>query len=146
MSVEGAVAVSDKTFATLNTVAIFCTNINMRAINPSFYDSIHHDQQLQSERDSASEETGSIQSSTSMKEFYKNMSGCPLFEETIASLVKLEVEAMVQKNDLQDLERSASFKFISKLITVIQNTPAAEETLPKMVSYTTSLVRILMQA
>ena len=74
-----------------------------------------------------------------------NMEGAPLFEETIALLMQKEVRYISQQKVNYPLETSATKRFLSKLVSMIQNTQTERTGLPKLVSYTASLFKIVMQ-
>ena len=70
------------------------------------------------------------------------MGGCPLFEEAIVSLIRMEI-ASISNSDYQQFEQSASNKFIGKLVSLCLNTSASDESLAKKISFTASLIRIV---
>lgn len=72
------------------------------------------------------------------------MSGAPLFEEAIASLLKIEM-AYLRDNKLSyAFGSSASKRLVSKFVSLVQSMAVTDESLPKLTSYTASLMRIVM--
>ena len=71
------------------------------------------------------------------------MAGCPLFEEAIVSLIKIEIDSIAKNKNLK-FEQSASCRFIGKLVSVCLNTPASDEGLAKKISFTASLIRMVI--
>ena len=53
------------------------------------------------------------------------MSGEPIFEEAIASIIRLEM-IYINKTACYPFETSASKRFIARLVSIAQNTPASD--------------------
>ena len=72
------------------------------------------------------------------------MQGSAVFEEMIAGLFKLEMRYLSDSKVLYPLETSASKRFLSKLISVVQSMSTSDPNLPKLISFTASLARIVI--
>ena len=124
----------------------------MRGMNQSLFESVHGEssESDKSRNSMISDEAGtraggSSQGQSSLKVFMANMGGASIFEEAIALLIQKEVHYISQQKVSYPLETSASKRFLSKLVSMVQNTQTERAGLPKLASYTSSLFKIIIQ-
>ena len=72
------------------------------------------------------------------------MKGEPVFEEIIVALFKMEMHYLSQNKVCYPLETSASKRFLSKLINLVQNKSIGDPNMPQLISFTASLARIII--
>ena len=74
---------------------------------------------------------------------HENTKQYDLFEETIAELIRLEFDFLKESGISQ--MGSASLRFITNLMSLIQNSSQSDPKLPSLVSYATSLIRLALK-